>query len=96
MIALLKVAFVMWVGLNATAFGLMMWIMLSARTEWGGLIYPELHEGLFTDKTPQWKKRVFDISITVFFFPAFVVYYTLIVSFGLLVGLIERFKSGKY
>ena len=96
MIAPLKVVFVMWVGLNATAFCLMMWIMFTARTRWGGFIYPELHKGLFTDKTPRWKKRVFDISITVFFFPAFVVYYTLIVSFGLLVGLVERFKGGKY
>ena len=85
-----------WLGINLTGFGLMMWIMFTAKTKWGGLIYPELHEGLFTDETPQWKKRVFDISITVFFFPAFVVYYTFVVSFGLLVGLTERFKSGKY
>lgn len=85
-----------WLGLNLTGFGLMMWIMLTAKTRWGGFIYPELHDGLFTNKTPQWKKRVFDVSITVFFFPAFVVYYTFIVSFGLLVGLTERLKSGKY
>ena len=85
---LLKVAFVAWIGLNATAFGLMMWIMFTARSRWGGLIYPELHEGLYGEEMVQWKKILFDVLITVFFLPAFVAYYALIVTFGLIVALV--------
>ena len=36
----------------------------------------------------QWKKTLFDVLITVFFLPAFVAYYALIVTFGLIVALV--------